>query len=384
MIDRTLFSDEHNTFRDSVRKFVEQNVLPHHAQWDEDGMVSREVWKQAGEQGLLGCDVPEEYGGPGADFLFSIIVMEEFARANAFGPGFSLHSDIVMPYLRHYGSEELKQRWLPAMVAGEAIGAIAMTEPSGGSDLQNIKTSAVRDGDDYVISGQKVFISNGQLSDLVLVACKTDKEAGAKGISLILVETDREGFSRGKNLDKLGWKAQDTSELFFDNVRVPVTNLIGEAEGRGFYQMMEQLPQERLMQAVRAAANLEAALEWTVEYVTDRKAFGGTIASFQNTRFKLADVKTQAVMLRVFTDRCIELHLKGNLDATDAAMVKMATSEALGEALDTCLQMFGGYGYMSEYAIGRAWVDARMTRIAGGTCEIMREIIGRSIVGRRK
>ncbi|MCX7568096.1 acyl-CoA dehydrogenase family protein [Sulfitobacter sp. F26169L] len=384
MIERTLFTDEHHMFRDSVRKFVEQNVTPYHAQWEEDGMVSREVWKQAGEQGLLGCDVPEEYGGAGADFLFSVIVMEELARANAFGPGFSLHSDIVMPYFIHYASEDLKKKWLPKMTAGEAIGAIAMTEPAGGSDLQNLKTSAVRDGDDYIINGQKVFISNGQMADLVLVACKTDKNAGAKGISLILVEADREGFDKGKNLDKLGWKAQDTSELFFDNVRVPAGNLIGEVEGRGFYQMMEQLPQERLMQAVRATSNLEAALEWTVEYVTERKAFGGTIADLQHTRFKLADVKTQAVMLRVFTDRCIDLHLQKKLDGTDAAMVKMVTSETLGKCLDDCLQMFGGYGYMTEYAIARAWVDARMTRIAGGACEIMREIIGRSIVGRGK
>ncbi|EKE43236.1 acyl-CoA dehydrogenase [Oceaniovalibus guishaninsula JLT2003] len=382
MIDRTLFSEDHETFRDSVRKFVAQQVLPHHPQWEQDGLVSRDIWRQAGAQGLLGCDVPEEYGGPGADFLFSVIVMEEFARANAFGPGFSLHSDIVIPYLIHYGSEDLKTRWLPRMVAGEAIGAIAMTEPSGGSDLQNIKTTATRDGDDYLISGQKVFISNGQLADLVLVACKTDREAGARGISLILVETDRDGFARGKNLDKLGWKAQDTSELFFDNVRVPVGNLIGETEGRGFYQMMEQLPQERLMQAVRATANLESALDWTVDYVTGRQAFGRTVAGFQNTRFKLADVKTQAVMLRVFTDRCIALHLERKLDATDAAMIKMVTAETLGKCLDECLQLFGGYGYMSEYPIARAWVDARMTRIAGGTCEIMREIIGRSIVGR--
>ncbi len=382
MIERTLFSETHEAFRDSVRKFIAQNVTPYHAQWEEEGLVSREVWQQAGAQGLLGCNVPEEYGGPGGDFLFSVIVMEEFARANAFGPGFSLHSDIVLPYLIRYGTEELKARWVPRMVAGEVIGAIAMTEPSGGSDLQNIKTTAVRDGDDYVISGQKVFISNGQMADLVLVACKTDKDAGAKGISLILVETDRDGFARGKNLEKLGWKAQDTSELFFDNVRVPAGNLIGESEGRGFYQMMEQLPQERLMQAVRATANLEAALEWTVDYVTDRKAFGRTISGFQNTRFKLADVKTEAVTLRVFTDRCIALHLEGKLDATDAAMVKMATSEALGKCLDECLQLFGGYGYMSEYPIARAWVDARMARIAGGTCEIMREIIGRSIVGR--
>ncbi len=382
MIERTLFSETHEAFRDSVRKFIAQNVTPYHAQWEEEGLVSREVWQQAGAQGLLGCNVPEEYGGPGGDFLFSVIVMEEFARANAFGPGFSLHSDIVLPYLIRYGTEELKARWVPRMVAGEVIGAIAMTEPSGGSDLQNIKTTAVRDGDDYLISGQKVFISNGQMADLVLVACKTDKDAGAKGISLILVETDRDGFARGKNLEKLGWKAQDTSELFFDNVRVPAGNLIGESEGRGFYQMMEQLPQERLMQAVRATANLEAALEWTVDYVTDRKAFGRTISGFQNTRFKLADVKTEAVTLRVFTDRCIALHLEGKLDATDAAMVKMATSEALGKCLDECLQLFGGYGYMSEYPIARAWVDARMARIAGGTCEIMREIIGRSIVGR--
>ncbi len=381
MFERELFSSDHETFRDSVRRFVADKIVPFHDQWEKDGQISREAWLDAGEQGLLCPTVPEEYGGPGADFLYSTVILEEFARVGAMGPGFTLHSDIVAPYLIHYGSEELKAKWLPMMVTGEAIGAIAMTEPSAGSDLQNIKTRALRDGGEYVITGQKVFITNGQMSDIIIVACKTDPGERSRGVSLILVEADRPGFKRGRNLEKIGWKAQDTSELFFDEVRVPITNLVG-VEGNGFVQLMEQLAQERLLQAIRATSIIEAALAWTVEYVTDRKAFGRSIASFQNTRFKLADVKSQSVMLRVFIDRCIAMHMDGKLQATDAAMSKLLSSEMLGDLLDECLQLFGGYGYMWEYPIARAWADARMARIAGGTCEIMREIIGRDLLGR--
>ena len=381
MFERELFSTGHEIFRETVRRFVADEITPCHAQWEKDGQVSREVWRKAGRQGLLCATVPEKFGGAGADFLYSIVVLEELSRAGAMGPGFSLHSDIVAPYLLHYASDEQKSTWLPKMAAGELIGAIAMTEPSAGSDLQNIQTTATRDGDDYLISGRKVFITNGQLSDIVITACKTDPLAGGKGISLVLVETCRPGFQRGRNLDKIGWKAQDTSELFFDNVRVPASNLLGQ-EGRGFLQLMEQLPQERLLQAIRAVATIEAALDWTVDYTTTRRAFDRPIAAFQNTRFKLADVKSQTLMLRVFVDRCIAMHLEGRLDAVDAAVVKLLSSEMLGNLLDECLQLFGGYGYMWEYPIARAWADARMSRIAGGTCEIMREIIGRSLVGR--
>lgn len=382
MFKRTIFTEEHEMFRDQVRKFVENEITPYHADWEKTGRVSREAWLKAGKNGLLCAAMPEEYGGAGADFLFSMVVMEELASAGAMGPGFSLHSDIIAPYLLHYGTEEQKQKWLPRMARGEAIGAIGMTEPAAGSDVQGIKTKAIRDGDDYVIDGQKVFITNGGNCDFIILACKTDPSLGAKGISLILVEADREGFRKGRLLDKIGWKAQDTAELFFDSVRVPVSNLIG-VEGRGFYQLMEQLPQERLMQAVRASAALEAALEWTVTHTTERKAFGKTIADFQNTRFRLAEVKAQAVLMRVFTDRCLEMHANNELDAIDAAIAKMVTSETLCKCLDDCLQMFGGYGFMWEYPIARAWADARAGRIAGGTGEVMREIIGRSITGGR-
>ena len=381
MFRRTIFEPEHEQFRETARRFMQDKVAPFHAQWEKDGKVSREVWRQAGEAGLLCATVPEAYGGPGASFLYSAVVLEEQARAGTMGPGFSLHSDIVAPYLFNYASEEICHRWLPAMVAGEAIGAIAMTEPSGGSDLQNIRTTAIRDGNEFVVSGQKVFISNGQLCDFIIVACKTDPAAGAKGISLILVEADRDGFARGRNLEKVGWKAQDTSELFFDEVRVPVSNLVGR-EGRGFVQLMEQLPQERLTQAIRATGLMESSLEWTVDYTTQRSAFGRPISNFQNTRFKLADVKSQVTMMRVFVDRCLEMHVAGELDAVDAAMAKLLASEALCRVADECLQLFGGYGYIWDYPIARAWADARMNRIAGGTCEIMREIIGRQLVGR--
>ena len=382
MFQRMIFNSDHETFRDSVRRFVEADIAPYHDQWEKDGQVSREVWLKAGEAGLLCAAVPEEFGGAGADFLYSSIVLEEMCRINALGPGFTLHSDIVAPYILHYGTEDQKRRWLPDMVAGRKIGAIAMTEPSGGSDVQNIKTRAVREGDEWVISGQKVFITNGYMCDLVIVACKTDPSQGAKGTSLIIVEAGTPGFTKGRKLEKIGWKAQDTSELFFDNVRVPADNLIG-TEGRGFVQLMEQLPQERLIQAIRCCATMESAIDWTVEYVTERKAFGRAVADFQNTRFKLAEAKAQVQMMRVFTDRCLEMHMKGELDSIDAAMAKMLSSEMQSRVLDDLLQLFGGYGYMWEYPIARAWADSRMARIAGGTGEIMREIIGRSFLGRK-
>lgn len=378
MIPRTLFDEEHDIFRESVRRFVEDEVVPHHAAWEEAGVVSREVWLKAGEQGLLCPTVPEQYGGPGADFRYSTVVVEELARVGATGPAFHLHSDIVAPYIVQYGSEEQKQEWLPRMVRGEAIGAIAMSEPGAGSDLQNIQTRAVRDGNHFVVNGQKIFITNGQLADIVILVTKTDPALGAKGVSLVLVEREREGFERGRNLEKIGYKAQDTSELFFHDVRVPITNLLGE-EGKGFVQLMQQLPQERLLVAMRSASALEAALDWTIDYTKQREAFGRPIAAFQNTRFKLAEIKTQAVVTRAFVDRCIDIHLKGELDATDAAMAKLHTTELLMRALDECLQLHGGYGYMWEFPIARAWADNRMSRIAGGTSEVMKEIIGRSL-----
>lgn len=381
MFNRSIFGPDHEMFRDQVRRFVETEIVPHHDQWERDGRVSRDAWLKAGEAGLLCAAMPEEYGGAGADFLFSMVVLEELARVGAMGPGFSLHSDIVAPYLLQYGSEAVKAEWLPKMARGEAIGSIGMTEPAAGSDVQGIKTTAIRDGDAFVINGQKVFISNGGNCDLIVLACKTDPRQGAKGTSLILVPADTPGFRKGnKLLEKVGWKAQDTAELFFDDVRVPAENLLG-AEGRGFYQLMEQLPQERLLQCVRAVSALEAALEWTVEHVTGRKAFGKTIADFQNTRFKLAECKAEVTMLRVFVDKCLEMHAAGELDAADAAIGKMLTSEALCNRLDDLMQMHGGYGYMWEYPIARAWADARVGRIAGGTGEIMREIIGRSLLG---
>lgn len=382
MIPRTIFGEEHEIFRESARRFVEKEIVPHYEQWERDGQVSREVWRAAGEQGFLCCSVSEAYGGPGADFLFSMIFLEELCRANTTGPGFHLHSEIVAPYILRYGSEEQKQRWLPRMVSGEIITAIAMTEPGAGSDLQGITTQAERSNDGYTVSGQKVFITNGQLADLVIVACKTDREAGARGMSLIVLERGMPGFERGRNLEKIGWHAQDTSELFFDRVHVPPENLLGE-EGRGFHQLMDQLAQERLIVAVRSIATVEAALEWTIDYTNERHAFGRPISGFQNTRFKLAEVKSEALVQRVFVDRCMEQLINGELDAVDAAIAKLRTTEFMGRALDECLQLFGGYGYMREFPIARAWADHRYARIAGGSSEIMKEIIGRSLTGQR-
>ena len=378
MIERSLFSEEHEMFRGSVRRFIEREIVPFHSGWEVDGIVPRELWLKAGAEGLLCCTVPEEYGGLGLDYLFDVVVFEELWRAGASGPGFLIHTDLVATYILSFGTEEQKRHWLPKMVRGEAIGSLGMTEPHAGSDLKEVRTRAVRDGDDFVINGQKVFISNGQLCDLVVLAVKTDRDAGAKGVSLFLVEADRPGFKKGRNLEKLGMKAQDTSELFFEDVRVPATNLLGE-EGRGFAHMMTKLAQERLAQAVRSATVVETMIEWTVDYTAERKAFGGSIADFQNTQFVLADLKARSTMARVFTDRCIALFMDGNLDSVDAAMAKLVTSELHCEAADKCLQLFGGWGYMWEYPICRAYADARIVKIAGGSVEIMKTIIARDM-----
>ena len=379
MIPRTLFSAEHELFRDQARRFIDTEIMPHHAGWEADGIVPRAAWLKAGAAGLLCTEVPDEYGGGGGDFLFGAIMIEEMARAGATGPTFYLHSDIVAPYLVHYGTEEQKRRWLPRMATGEVITALGMTEPSGGSDVQAMRTTAIRDGEEYVINGQKVFITAGFNADLVVLACKTDPKARAKGVSLILVETDRPGFQRGRRLEKIGCKGQDTAELFFADLRVPVSNLLGE-EGRGFYQLMKELAQERLVQAIRAVASSEAALEWTVDYTQQRKMFGQTLADFQNTQFKLAEMKAELVMQRVFVDRCIALHLDGALDAVDAAMLTLVSTEMQGRVMDQCLQLFGGWGYMTEYPIARAFVDARLGRIGGGSVEVMKQIIARSMM----
>ncbi|WP_404476925.1 acyl-CoA dehydrogenase family protein [Novosphingobium sp. BL-52-GroH] len=378
MIERSLFQPEHEMWRDTVRKFIDKEIVPFHEQWEKDGIVPREVWLKAGEAGMLCCTVPEEYGGIGADYLYDVIVFEELWRAGTSGPGFLIHTDLVASYILAFGTEEQKKQWLPKMVTGEAIGSLGMTEPHAGSDLKAIRTRAERDGDEFVINGQKVFISNGQMCDVIVLATKTDSAAGAKGTSLFLVDASLPGFNRGQNLEKLGMKAQDTSELFFDNLRVPASSMLGE-EGKGFALMMTKLSQERLAQAIRSATVTETVIEWTVDYTAERKAFGKTIGDFQNTQFVLADLKARAVMARVFTDKCIELFMKGELDPVDAAMAKMTTSELHCEAVDKCLQLFGGWGYMWEYPICRAYADARIVKIAGGSIEIMKTIIAREM-----
>jgi acyl-CoA dehydrogenase len=378
MADGGVYTAEHEAFRDQVRRFIAREITPYHDNWEKAGEIDRDLWHKMGAAGLLCCAVPEEYGGPGADFSYSAVVLEELAKANASGPGVGVHSDIVTPYILHYGSDEQKQEWLPKLVSGEAVGAIAMTEPGTGSDLQGVRTSAIEDGNHLVVNGAKTFITNGQQADVIIVVAKTDPSQGAHGTSLVLVEREREGFSRGRNLEKIGLKAQDTSELFFDNVRVPKTNLLGE-EGRGFEYLMSDLPQERLIIALGAVAHAEAGLDWTIEYVKGRKAFGKAIGDFQNTRFRLADVKTEVTIGRAFVEQCLEKHMNGGLDPTTAAMAKLWTTEMENRVLDICLQLHGGYGYMWEYPIARAWADARIARIYGGTNEIMRELIGRSL-----
>ncbi len=378
MFKRDLFNEDHDAFRDMVQRFIAKEIAPHHAQWEQDGIVPRELWLKAGAAGMLCCTVPEAYGGIGADYLFDVVVFEEMARAGFSGPGFMIHCDLVATYIASFGSEAQKRHWLPRMVAGEAIGSLGMTEPHAGSDLKAIRTKAVRDGDDYVISGQKVFISNGQLCDVIVLATKTDSSAGAKGVTLFLVDTHLPGFRRGKNLSKLGMKAQDTSELFFDEVRVPASAMLGE-EGKGFELMMTKLAQERLAQAIRSAMVAETVVDYTVEYTAQRKAFGKTIGEFQNTQFKLAELKTEAVVGRQFTDNCIKRFMQGELDAVDAAMAKMWLSNMHCKVVDECLQLFGGWGYMWEYPIARAYADARIVKIAGGSIEIMKHIIGRQL-----
>ncbi len=380
MIPRTLYDADHEAFRDTVRRFVADHITPHHAGWEKAGQVPRALWHEAAKLGLLCCDVPEQYGGMGGDFLHSAIIMEEMARAGATGITFYLHSDIVAPYLVAFGSEAQKQQWLPKMAAGTAVAALGMSEPSGGSDVQNIRTQAIRDGDDYVINGQKVFITNGHSADFILLACKTNPAARAKGVSLIIVETDRPGFTRGRKLDKVGCKAQDTSELFFADVRVPATNLLGSAEGNGFAQLMTKLSQERLLIAIRAVTSSEAALRWTLDYAAERKMFGQTLADLQNTRFVLAGLHAEILSQRVFVDHLVGLHLKSELDPVDAASAKLVSTELQGRVMDQCLQFFGGWGYMWEYPIARAWADARMGRIGGGASEVMKQIIGNSLL----
>ena len=378
MIPRTLFTSEHETFRDSVRRFLEAEVKPHDEKWQEQGYADKAVWKKAGEHGFLCMSMPEEYGGSGADKLFSMVLMEEQARINNSSVGWGLHSEIVAPYLFNYGSEALKKKYLPKMAAGDMIGAIAMSEPGAGSDLQSVKTSAIRKGDKYVVNGSKTFITNGWNCDLVIVVAKTDPAKGAKGTSLVVVDTSMKGFSKGKRLKKMGLKGQDTSELFFDNVEVPAENLLGQ-ENNGFIYLMQELPWERMQIAIGAAAKCEAALGWTIAYVNDRKAFGKPVAGFQNTRFKLAEIATEVQVMRVFVDRCMELLLEKKLDTATASMAKLWATDMEGKVLDECLQLHGGYGFMWEFPISQAYVDARVTRIYGGTNEIMKEVISRSL-----
>ena len=381
MIPRTIFAPEHEAFRDSVRRFVETEIMPHHADWEDEGQVPREIWRKAGAAGLLCCMVPEEYGGPGADFLYGAVVVEELARGGVSGPGFAVHSDMVATYIQNFGNEEQKRRFLPGMVAGEIIGALGITEPAAGSDVRGVRTTVRREGDFLVINGQKTYISNGQLADVIVLVCKSDPARPRDAISLVLVETDRPGFARGKRLKKLGMKAQDTSELFFDNVKVPAANLLGE-EHQGFRYLTRNLAHERLVQAVRSVVVAEVTIEQTVEYTAQRKAFDRTLAEFQNTQFKLAELKAAAVQARVFVDRLIELQVAGQLDPVDAAAAKMLATELHCKVVDECLQLHGGWGYMWEYPVCRAYADARIVKIAGGAIEVMKQIIARDLFAR--
>ncbi|MFD8498715.1 acyl-CoA dehydrogenase family protein [Amycolatopsis sp. NPDC059657] len=365
--------------RELAKTFFAKELVPHQERWAQAKMVDRELWNKAGEVGLLALSIPEEYGGGGGTFAHETVLYEEQARSGDSAWGVSVHNGIVAHYLLQYASEAKKREWLPKFASGEFVGAIAMTEPGTGSDLQSIATRAVRDGDEYVINGAKTFITNGWHADLVIVAVKTDPNAGAQGVSLIAVETTTPGFRRGRVLDKIGLKGQDTAELFFDDVRVPAANLLGDAEGQGFIQLMQQLPQERLLIAVTSVAGMEAAINLTIDYTKERTAFGRPIFGFQNTKFKLAEAATEAAVARAFLDQCIERHLRGELDVQGAAMAKLWTTERINKVVDDCLQLFGGYGYMNEYPIARAWADVRISRIFGGTSEIMKEIISRTL-----
>ena len=372
--------DELRILQDSVRRFYENEFVPKSAEWIAQGKVDRDAWNQAGEAGLLCAEMPAQYGGGGGDYRHDTVIQEEMWRTGVVGFGNQVHSTIVAPYILHYGTEEQKQKWLPGMASGELVGAIAMTEPGTGSDLQSVRTTATRDGDEYVINGSKIYITNGQHADIVIVVAKTDPTLGAKGISLIVVETaDNPGFKRGRNLKKLGHKAADTSELFFDDCRAPLSNRLGDDEGVGFVQLMQQLPQERLSIGQGAIASAERAIEITVDFVKQRQAFGQSVFDFQNTKFKLAECKTECMIGRTFVDQCVSWHVNGELDATRASMAKYWATQKQNEIVDVCLQLHGGAGYMDEYEISRLYADARVQPIYGGTNEIMKELIARSL-----
>lgn len=379
-MERKIFGEEHEIFRQGLKKFLEREVVPHQAEWKKNGIVSRDIWKIAGSAGYLCPGVEEKYGGSGVNFLYSVVIMEEMARIMESGFAINLHSDIVVPYIAAFGNEEQKQRWLPGCVSGDLITAVAMTEPGTGSDLQAIKTTAVKDGDYYILNGQKTFISNGQLCDLVVVACKTNTKADPPytGISLIVVEDKTPGFEKGRKLDKIGMKAQDTSELYFSDCKVPAKNLLG-AEGEGFFQLMQKLQQERLVSAIGAQAGAEKALQDTIEYTQTRTAFGKPISKFQNTRFKLVEMATEIELGRAFIDRLIQEHVEGASIIKETCMAKWWVTEMLKKTVDQCLQLFGGYGYMLEYPIAQAYLDVRVQTIFAGTTEIMKEIIGKQM-----
>lgn len=378
MIPRDLFAPEHEAFRDSVRRFMEREVAPHRQRWEKQGYVDRECWRLAGTNGYLCPTMPQEYGGAGADRLYSVILMEEQVRIGATGPGFGLHSEIVAPYILNYGTQEAKRHYLPKMARGEMIGAIAMTEPGAGSDLQAIETSAAREAGEYVLNGSKTFITNGGLCDVVVVVARTAPGGGSKAMSLLIVDTGMAGFSKGRNLEKLGMKAQDTAELFFDQVHVPARNLLGR-ENAGFALLMSELPWERLQIAIMAVGAAEAAFDWTLEYVRQRRIFGDVMYSLQTVRHKLAELKTEIQIARVFVDRCIQLLLDRQLDTATASMAKYWTTDLQCKVMDECLQLHGGNGYMWEYPIARAFADARVQRIYGGANEVMKELIARNL-----
>jgi acyl-CoA dehydrogenase len=379
-LSRAAYTEDHEAFRQTVRQFIAREIVPHEAAWDDAGLVPKSVWPKAGALGLLCPTVPEEFGGLGLDFGYNCVVDEEFGYGSDTATGFSLQSDIVANYLIAYGSEEQKRQWLPKMVSGEIVTAIAMTEPGTGSDLQALRTTAKKDGNHYVINGSKTYITNGQNADLILVCCKTDTDVSPawKGVSIVLVEADRDGFKRGRNLDKIGLDAADTSEMFFEDVRVPMTNCLGE-EGKGFIYLMSELPQERLSIAVSSQAAAQRAFDQTVTFVKERKAFGQTVYDFQNTRFTLADLKTKLQVGWAHIDWALARHLKKELTSEEASAAKLWHTELQGEIVDKCLQLHGGAGYMNEYPIARQWRGARVTRIFGGTSEIMKELIGRSL-----